>query len=141
MSRPLDSAVSWLQRQWRAIRARARRVVATVAGWVRRTRRLGSDQVHAIRDRHSQRLADDPSYSRTVAGGAAAVVATIVTHPVVLAMLTAGLSAMLTRPHTSPTAPAHRSFGDEYGHVDDYDSDRVWRPAASARPAWDVFRD
>lgn len=137
----VDRLVGWLQRRWQAAHSAAHRLLTRLIHVGRRVSRQVADQVAVIRERHVQRLADDPDYTRTVTSGAAAVVATVVTHPVIVAVVTAGLTAMLTRLHGSTRSRQTYADRGEYGLADDYDPDRAWQPARPGRPAWEIFRD
>ena len=141
MTRLLSQAAAWLRGHGLAARQAVGRAVAPAVDAMRRAARTMAGHARAVAHRHRERLADDPGYARTLTTGATAVVATVVTHPVVVAVLTAGLTAMLAH---LPTSPSHRtSYGSagDYGLADDYDSERAWNPSARPCPAWEIFRD
>ena len=129
-------------RLWARGRRSLRLVRDHLVGGAQRATRCIASRATVIVQRHRDRIADDPGYARSIASAATAMATTVVTHPVIAAVVTTALATWLTQaPHATHRRDRFADTSD-YGLADDYDSERAWSaPVPHPQPAWDIFRD
>ena len=141
-----------------------RRVLATIKGWWSRasTTVLGllsgavrvvrtvavrvaghtAAVLAAIRERHRDRMARDPSYRTAIATGLSALLVTITPQPAVAAAL-----AVLVSEHLGSPSQSHDvgyGYDDERDDLQSYDARRAWSSPSAPRPPqrlWERYTD
>ena len=139
--RALATIKGWWDRASTAVLGLLRGVVRVVRTVAVRVVGYATTVLAAIRERHRQRMARDPSYRTAIATGLSALLVTITPQPAVAAALAVLVSEHLGGPRQSQEASYE--YDDEDEAYKGYDASRAWS-STSSRPSqrlWDTYAD
>ena len=142
LCRALATTKGWWSRASTTVLGLLRGVVRVVRTGTVRAIGYAAAVLAAVRARHRERLARDPSYRTAIATGLSALLVTITPQPAVAAALAVLVSEHLGSPRQSQQT-AYVYDTDEDDGYESYDARRSWSSPSSQPPQrlWDTYTD